>query len=281
MTRTTIHFRASCFALVTLLSLNINAQFPVIGTCAETIDEVIYTMSSGKKLVHNGVVTRTVYNLDLSVFVEIIPPPLSPPWTVSNIKYISQDLFDTDPSTIEYVLFYYDQANFNPSGVKVLRTDGTVLFEVFPGTISMTLADEVGIYNTPEGAVMVIMNTTQPPPYTSTLYLLPGSLPCFDCATGNIAMASTDGDRMIGGAGLWIYPNPTAGAVSVRYSVPNGNGRGDLVIVDLEGAFVKQIPVSGSGTLSLSTADLAIGTYLCQLQNGQGKIEAKQLMVLR
>ena len=31
------------------------AQFPVIGTAPETINEVIYTCSSGKKLLHQGV----------------------------------------------------------------------------------------------------------------------------------------------------------------------------------------------------------------------------------
>jgi len=258
------------------------AQFPVIGTAPETINEVIYTCSSGKKLLHQGVQgAATVYNLDLTVFVQIVPPTLTPPLTVSGTSFISQDLFDSDPSTVEYVLSYFEAIPGGLPGVMVMRTDGTVLFNAFPAAISMALADEWGIYNTPGGAVMVIENNTQPPPYTSTLYQLPGSLPCFDCTSGNIAMVAPEVEAVGEGDAMMLFPNPTDGAVSIRYALPDRNGRADLVIFDLQGAVVKRMPVSGSGTLSFTTSDLAAGTYLCQLQSEQGVVGAKRLVVLR
>ncbi len=83
------------------------------------------------------------------------------------------------------------------------------------------------------------------------------------------------------GGAMMLFPNPTDGAVSISYELPNGAANADLVIFDLEGAIVKRIPVSGSGTLSLTTSDLAAGTYLCQLQADQDVIGAKRLVVLR
>jgi hypothetical protein len=276
-----MHLRTFACSLVTAAAVNSSAQYPILGTSPESIDEVIYTVSSGKKLVHyGGGGAATVYDLDLGVFAQILPPTLMPPMTVSSIKYISQDLFDSDPSTVEYVLFYYEAIPGGHNGFKVLRTDGTVLFEAFPGTISGVAAPEVGIYNTPAGAVMAVLNNGQVL-YTSTLYQLPGSLPCFDCSSGNIALAGPDVDRVSEDTGISLFPNPTNGTLTVRYSVLSGNGPSHVVIYGLDGAIIKRIPVSGSGSLTLTTADLAAGTYLCQLQSDQGRTGVKYLVVLR
>ncbi|MDO7846359.1 T9SS type A sorting domain-containing protein [Hymenobacter sp. M29] len=88
-------------------------------------------------------------------------------------------------------------------------------------------------------------------------------------ASGATVLAARSADEAA--LGLQVYPNPAAGFLTVVYQVPRA-GAASLVLTDLLGRPVRVLEqgqkAAGPQSTTLSTADVAAGTYLLRVQLG-------------
>jgi hypothetical protein len=58
-----------------------------------------------------------------------------------------------------------------------------------------------------------------------------------------------------------VSPNPVRGTASIRYIIPEGSNRAQLLITDALGRSIRQITLSTSGVINVDVASLASGLY--------------------
>jgi hypothetical protein len=145
--------RITPFLFVLMFAGVAKAQFPQVAQFDATVFP-IRSLGSGVKLIQDfdpGATTRTIYDQDLSVFrvLHYPAPPSGMEW--ANMGYITEELFDTDPSTIEFTLVAYTPF-FGDFATFVYREDGTQLFGQNPGNmvsaVGGSLTDFEPIYTT-------------------------------------------------------------------------------------------------------------------------------------
>ena len=82
---------------------------------------------------------------------------------------------------------------------------------------------------------------------------------------------------------LSVYPNPASSSATVAYTVRNSAEQVNIVLTDLMGRQVRVLANglmrSGSQSVSLSTADVAAGTYLVRVQVGD-KVATRKVVLL-
>jgi hypothetical protein len=79
---------------------------------------------------------------------------------------------------------------------------------------------------------------------------------------------------------LVIYPNPAVNECHALFTLPASSPNNELVINDISGKSIKQIPISaGANQLSFSTQDLGTGMYFCTLMSSNKIIEVRKLVV--
>lgn len=257
-----------------------NAQFTQIGTANTYLYTVHSLPTAGMKLVtYDGAVNNVqLLNPDLSVFVDFTLP-VAAEGARGFPMYITEDLFDTDPTTIEFMC--------SESGsVVVYRQDGSVVFSTTgylmdaPGYWDQKY--QRAIASTPDGPVLAVGGLFSGG--TSKLFLLPGELPCPEC-NGSIIPENTTGTvdqfQITPSPVLEAYPNPADNLATIHFDLPEGTRHADLVFFNEQGAELKRIPVYRSGIKTITTADLAAGTYLYHVETDQGMIGAKRLVVVK
>lgn len=215
--------------------------------------------------------TITLYNLNHSFYKTI--PIVGAPVSNWNILYISKSLFDTDSSSIEYMV----DPNSGSAGAKIYREDGTLLFSE-PGfaasygafTGNPMRPEFHPIVKTSEGSKMILYSY----PNGFKIYSLPGIYY----------------PTMITGLSMDInmmelsnsYPNPTSSTTKIDYTLPNGINKGAIVFYDTQGKEVKRFNVDNTfNSLLISTEDLQSGIYYYNLQTVQGNSEAKKLVTVK
>ena len=78
------------------------------------------------------------------------------------------------------------------------------------------------------------------------------------------------------------YPNPTTNSTKIDYTLPDSVNEGVIVFYNLQGMEVKRFKVDKTfSTLLVSTADIAAGTYLYQLQTSAVSAEGKKLIKIK
>lgn len=281
--------RNSSLALCAMLALQMQAQFPLVNSSAQSI-YVLGSLSSGTRYIDRtfsadqAAGTRTIYNLDLTVHrvLNYPAPPTDMMW--ANMGYITEALFDTDPSTIEFTMVAMPQSGPGDFAAFVIREDGNVLFYQNPGNLTNgTLFNQAygPIFATPDGTFMTVhtSSVTGPP---VNVYQLPGSLPCMDC------VGSPQGEGMATGgvitsdalSGMVLLPNPAQHEVRVRFS--GGSAPADrIVITDASGRVVLRSAVAGNDLVVLSVAQLADGRYTVTAERGEQAIGSLPLLIAR
>jgi type IX secretion system substrate protein len=216
--------------------------------------------------------------LNHTVFQTIVIPTLNPPthgYGV-NIYYISEALFDTNPSNIEYFLSYFD--NNSIWHCKVFDQSGNTLFS----KDSVSYEDsQYDVYNfityTSSGVKMILYNGISG---GASVYSLPGTLPCNDCTGGQVTALKTNGNTP--NVGISNYPNPASNQTTVQYSLPQGITAADLVFYSIQGVEVKRFQVTNAFTdILISTSDLESGTYYYQIQAANGYSAGKKMIVIK
>lgn len=260
-------------------------QFPIIGTSSRDLLPVTTLRNAGLKLMKRPLVTDTVLvlvNLDLSPYTNIDIPTLPPGYFNYGVGYFSEDLFDLDPTTIEYMLFA-GYSGYNH--IWVFREDGTMLFEhqpawlPFPGYSLAQRGDP--IFNTPDGALLVINSNNSS---NSTVYQLPGLLPCMDC-DGSISSGLDDEGityDLTGGPMFHAFPNPAVEEATIQITWPPGVENGEMIFHDLGGAEVERIVVNKSlDQIVVNSSMLAPGVYSYSLHTEAGLVRGQRLVVVK
>lgn len=274
--------RTVLLPVVLAMTIVASAQITPIGT--STHSTVLTSLrTAGVKLMtapYND--TILLYNTDLSLYRTLIIP--SPDTNATTLVWaITEDLFDTDPSTIEFGVSYsYPDSMPMPSGVSIYREDGTLLLQQYPGFVNFS-AGAMGwsftpIYQTPGGPQLSIYQGSPNGP--STVYNLPGEIPCDPCS--GISLGMEPGDAPAQGMNLSAFPNPVQRGTEVSIALPDGTAAQAVLLTDATGQEVLRVRIpNGATRLAIPTASLASGGYTCQLEGARGRVSAVRLIVVR
>jgi hypothetical protein len=266
------------------------AQFPEIAQHPGAVHQ-ISSLSSGTRLIEHFTTnittsgTRTIYNLDLTVHrVLVYPaPPAGMGW--ANMGYITEELFDTDPSTIEFTLTAGSISGPGNVASFVFREDGTELFQQNPGAlVSGITGHQTGfspIFMEGGQAYMVVFTTGMFGPPTR-VYALPGTLPCMDChgspTTSGIILGEPDGIAPF--PGLLLQPNPAQDALHVQLNGWAEQAQ-EILLLDAGGREVMRKRVTNSIAEELGIGHLPNGRYTVAATRNGFRVATAPLVIAR
>ena len=211
----------------------------------------------------------SIYNLNHSLTKTISFAGYPPHVGAYIVLYISQLLFDPD-TAIEF-LYGYNDAN-SVSHTRIYKEDGTCIFiadSLYSWDEFAIPQQQYTIYNTTAGTKMILSHYTNDQAY---VYSLPGTL------TTAIDRSSHSFAGNMGNA----YPNPTASASTIPYTLPQGTNNAEVVFYNTQGSEVKRFKVDNTFTdLQITTSDIPAGTYYYQLQVAGTASGAKKLVVVK
>ena len=226
-----------------------------------------YTYGAGAVLHHAAPDTILVLNTDFSVFKRIVLPDTSCYYVGLNSSYyaaafgpgvygygggipsISDNLFNTD-SMLEYAVKY--RTNYS---TKIFNENGALIFSSPQPT-------------TGSGSIpgLIQMNNTYYLYADSTIYSLPGSLPCRQCNSFPAGIIEPQNSN--GAAGLNVYPNPFSSILTLEYYLTGNPDNARITITDILGREIQSMKLtSQSDRIVLSTANLPKGTLIVSLYN--------------
>ncbi|HXP49296.1 MAG TPA: hypothetical protein VN922_05040 [Bacteroidia bacterium] len=181
--------------------------------------------------------TITLYNLNHTLY-KTINIPKQKSLGAFQVYYISDSLFNTNPSDIEYLVSYEDTNYIR--NIKVYNDAGNILLA--KDSVNINYPNELPyterIFYTPNGYKMILpidVNSSNPNADTmSYVYSLPGALPCNECSNGVLI----SGMQPMGGNGnngylSNPYPNPSSHSTTIKYQLPDGENNGQLIFYDL------------------------------------------------
>jgi hypothetical protein len=213
----------------------------------------------------------SVYDLN-HAFIKKISTSGLPYWPVSHnadFLYISEHLFNDD-NKIE---FMYIAANGSLYYTGIYNEDGTLIFSD-TGVVMIRAnfeQQQMPIYNTSQGTKMILSYRYG----KAKVFSLPGTL-SEDIAEANGQLLQQNGEFSN------LYPNPSNGAVTLQYELPEGETEGELVLYDLQGTEVKRYTVDNTfKNIVLNNSELASGTYFYQLISGKGVVGVKKMVVVQ
>lgn len=215
-----------------------------------------------------------VYNLSHTVYRTM---NLALPAGASNIIvcYVSDALFDQNASDIEYLVQYTTSPPFGVNHVAVYRENGTLLYQRDTASLSIGIFALERIFRTSAGTKMIISSATAGA--EAIVVGLPGNLPCTICDNGPSMMQSYENTSSTGAP----YPNPAADFTTIPYALPEGERTGWLVLFDLAGQEVKRFQITNTFTsVTLSTAEIASGTYSYRIEAGQTVLPGEKLIII-
>ena len=271
-------------AAIALITSNGSAQINDVGIMGGWLTPVRSLTAAGVKLHQRTSNQLLLYNLDLSIYATIDPPPLPAGYDYASVMLWTESTFDLDPSSIEYVIGISGPSNV--LGTRVIRDDGTVLFE----DLGRYLSEDTGIGELNQGpgvfasedgnAYMVLTSYPANPPYDTRLLTLPGTLPCLDCA-GDIGMGITFSNATPSAGCVSLFPNPAVDHFDAVIDLPTGTGNARLLLIDQLGRIVFTAMVKGSGTIRVPLVGRANGSYAVELAADGRRLCSNQLSVAR
>jgi len=205
--------------------------------------------------------TFDLYNMDFTPFITNIHVPDSFVKYESNSTprifqaiYITRSLFDCDTSNIEYV---WEAATSTSFPFRVMRTDGTVLFQLDSANGPYCFGDCLGgsdfvkpIVNTSAGAKLFLQHQGG-----YWVYSLCGTLPndVFDFHQQQQSFVK-------------VFPNPTSNTLTFEINPPDNMNEYELVVVDGNAKEVRREKVGGwNRSYTMDVKDLAGGSYFYSL----------------
>ncbi|HTA26547.1 MAG TPA: T9SS type A sorting domain-containing protein [Bacteroidia bacterium] len=270
------------FCIKTTAQITLLNTYPLNAGYPDNFQSV-YLKHSGFKFVLLHSDSLTFYNLNLSLYEDVVIPTSS---SAGNflVQCISEGLFDTDTLHIDYMV---TPSSCCPLQVKIYKDNGTTVFSEDSADISGETPGMQGpafypILVTDSGTFMVITKYLNSTETANQLYRLPGSLPCLPgCLEGNFATPMPIISNSVNGT-MKAYPNPAVSYTNIYYTLPSGTNEGELVLYDLAGREIKKYTVTSQvDHLRLTTSDIAAGTYFYQLMvNGSG-IATKKIVVVK
>lgn len=274
--------------LLCALSAEVRGQYPLMASVAKAPGEheaAIHSLNGGTPMVilwnDNGFTVRLP---DMSIYRQVVYPP--PPLGYSfnpNLSQVSETLFDTDPTTIEFMLMAYTPVPGAPLSTAIIREDGTILqfFEnenqspALGSTWGMDVMNATSVFNMAGGAYLMLDSAN----VKVKFYQLPGTFPCYDCTTEGVV---TGQEEVAAGGGnvMLIFPMPVRNEFNLAPGLPLTAGA-KLLLHDTDGRLVREMPLTAGTTMvTVDTRDLAAGAYTCTISSG-GKLLSRTLVVAR
>jgi hypothetical protein len=230
--------------------------------------------------------TLTVYHLNHSIYRNITIPAFSITSVNWLVSFVSEKLFDTDSTDIDYGVVAITNSQPFYSNLYIFNESGTIIFShdtaQFGG--GSNGYSPISIFNSDSGTKMILTAGRISPPVSkwAKVYSLPGTLPCGNCGSPYGPMVS-DGEE--GNHNYFLeypFPNPTSSTTTVPYRLPPNERTGELVFFDLSGKLVKRFMVDDTfKELVISTTDLSPGTYYYQLQTNGISTDGRKLIVVK
>ncbi|MFH0865633.1 MAG: T9SS type A sorting domain-containing protein [Bacteroidota bacterium] len=155
---------------------------------------------------------------------------------------------------------------YNEGGILIFSDTGAA------GIRPNFIQQQFPIYNTSQGTKMILSYGNG----QAKVFSLPGTL------SDDIAEANNNLIAIQSSSVSNAYPNPTNNTTQIDYTLPPGINEGEIVFYDLFGNEVKRFKVDKTfNTLLVSTADIAVGTYLYQLQTMGDNSAGKKIVVIK
>jgi len=209
--------------------------------------------------------TRNIYLPDLTLFRVLNYPAPPSGFTWSNMGYITENLFDSDPENIEFVLIASDVGG--NSGLSVFREDGVELFQQMPGALVSAFGGMISsfdpIFTTDTGTYMVVSAGEYGGP-PMKVYQLEGTLPCRDCHGTPLPDNAGMGTTPIEGSA----PNATVSYdanAHVLHVLPGGLQVDEVHVLDAAGRLLIGHRVNTAERFTMDAARLAPGVHLVVL----------------
>lgn len=219
--------------------------------------------------------TFSLYNMDFTPFMENIAVP--EPFANFGFfaLYISRTLFDCDSSNIEYL---YQATGFNDKPVRIMRTDGTILFEldsaVAPYCNGLCLGWSdiiVPIRNTSDGTKLFLNKYDSTGRQKIHIYSLCGELP-----TKTIDLTFLKESL------VKIFPNPTSGKLNFQVNLPDNKNKYELVILDNSAREIKRERIDYNKiNYSIDVSSFDSGTYFYSICSKNGAYKSGKFILTK
>jgi hypothetical protein len=209
-----------------------------------------------------------IYNMDHSVY-KTISCTIPNGYYLGDVKYVSQNLFNTD-SQIELVYIYYKYVTASTPyyiyGAKVVNESGSNLISI-------------------DGAQYIYVNKTGDAEYKLFAY-------CFDYSVfpekvwtniysiaGVPVFSASISDKQQDVL-LNAWPNPATEVIRLEYELPANVKSASLNIYDTSGRKIKDFAIdSHSDHIAMNVNDLAAGTYLYNIEYNNQRTSSKKIVV--
>lgn len=264
--------------LLMLVSFTANAQLEYVGTFDNDFARLIYLADNEPAIMLYDQQNEHIelYNPDLSLITAFdIPIPY-----VGSAQYhlfhVSRTLFDCDSTNIEY-LISYNSFTTSEAYVKVLREDGSILFDlpehVFADESLSLNNPTIGpsVINDGDGALFVFVNSgIAGAGFPTSIYRSCGTVPqsCGSCPNDFVVGFP---ENPIQGHSVKLYPNPGNGQFALEYELSLDYNSATLSMFDMIGREVLQKRVGPSMSYILvNTNNLKAGRYEVVLRTEDG-----------
>lgn len=205
--------------------------------------------------------------------------------------FTSGIIFATLPQNVTFGFFYrvriiatnpVDTSNNSPNTLIVTQSAFLNSIQAFPNdtvcwgdTVSLGVLMPGSTYAWSTGDTTQFINVTGPGQYTCTTT---DFLNCTSQDTINIVyeICGNGMNEMVHGGNYQLYPNPAHHALYIGWD-PGRNMKGTILIADLSGRSIKELPIQ-NGTTLLNTEDLAPGMYLVTLRSGEGSFTRRVII---
>lgn len=273
------------FWFLAFLPLSLSAQYTIEAKYSTPYSQVyvmqIAQLSVGQKwfIYDRAASTITLYNMNHSIYRTINIPSQSAAYY--EVYYLTDCLFDTDTTDIEYMIVQNtgpvtSVSIYNESGSTLAFLDSAMIYHAryadpMPGLSS-------GIMPTATGVKMSVFKPFLDSTY---IYSLPGRLLCAPCGGGPSGVYYSVEETAAVSTNRLPYPNPANESVTIPYVLPNGASRGQVLIYDLNGKEVASYEVDNRFLeLLIMSGTLPAGTYYYSVvANGQATKGNKLLIV--
>ncbi len=210
-----------------------------------------------------------IYNLDHSIF-KTINCSVPNGYYLADIKYVSENLFDTD-SKIELAYTYYRYIATSSSyyyiyGTRIANESGTNILTIDDAQyvyVKQIDTDEYKLF------AYCLDYSVFPETVWTNIYSLPGA-----------PLTGISSDILEPNFSLNAYPNPSRDQVRIEYQLPANINNASLFLIDSNGRSVKDFQIDGhTDYLALNVDDLSKGIYFYFIKYDNIRTETKKIIV--
>jgi hypothetical protein len=201
----------------------------------------------------------SIYNSDGSLFKIIqIPQRYDPTSHIITLEWISETLFDNNPSNIEYLVYYgYGTSPSSGYQARIIREDASILLDemdaVAFGFIAFYSWSPM-IYSTNEGSKLMLDYQNSGGYYQTKVFSLPGNIPT--PVQENLNQSNSR---------ITAFPNPNNGSFYINFQTVDEECQ-QIDLYTSSGKLINTFKSSGGNPLHFYTYGLSNGMYLLTTQ---------------